>query len=197
MVPTRMKRAGDALTLDDVHTHRRRVQQGVDEVVVEQVHLVDVEDAAVGGGKQTRLETTLSVLERMLEVEGADESVLGRGDGEFDDPGRPGRDRERSLLRADAALVTQRMLVVGVAGEPAPVDHLDLRQDVGQGPDRGRLGRALVAAHQHAADARVDGVDQQGGLERLLTDDRGERKDVAGAPHTDFHWNEPHVEGLS
>ena len=36
----------------DVHpAHRRRVEQHVDQVIVQQVHLVDVEHPAVGAGQ--------------------------------------------------------------------------------------------------------------------------------------------------
>jgi hypothetical protein len=42
----------DPLPLDVRPAERRRVEQQVDEVVVQEVDLVDVEDAAVGGGEQ-------------------------------------------------------------------------------------------------------------------------------------------------
>ena len=46
----------DALALDDVDPERGRVEQDVRQVVVEEVDLVDVEDAAVRLGEQARLE---------------------------------------------------------------------------------------------------------------------------------------------
>ncbi len=45
-----------ALTLDHVDAHRRCVQQHVDKVIVEKVHLVHVEDVAVSLGEDARLE---------------------------------------------------------------------------------------------------------------------------------------------
>ena len=48
-------RHGDALPLDDVDAHRRRVEEHVAEVVVEEVDLVDVEDPAVRLGEQPGL----------------------------------------------------------------------------------------------------------------------------------------------
>ena len=42
--------------LDHVDAHRRRVQQHVDQVIVEEVDLVDVEDVAIRLGKHARLE---------------------------------------------------------------------------------------------------------------------------------------------
>ena len=46
----------DPVALDADRPHGGGVQQQVDEVVVEQVDLVDVQDAAVGAGEQARLE---------------------------------------------------------------------------------------------------------------------------------------------
>lgn len=43
---------GDALTFDGVNAHRSGIEQHVDKVVAKQVHFIDVEDAAVGIGKQ-------------------------------------------------------------------------------------------------------------------------------------------------
>src|SRR5713226_8022393 len=62
-------RHGDALALDRIHAHRRRVQQYVDDVVVEQVHLIDVEDVAVGLGEDARLKASRALLQRRFEVD--------------------------------------------------------------------------------------------------------------------------------
>jgi hypothetical protein len=95
----------DALALDGVHAHRSGVQQRVDQVVVEEVHLVHVQDAAVGGSHEPRLEPAFTVLERVLHVECADKPVLGRGDRELYHPRAPGRAGKLSLGRAHPALV--------------------------------------------------------------------------------------------
>ena len=47
---------------DHVDAGRRRVEQQIDQVIVEQVDLVDVEYAAVGRGEQPRAEALLSSL---------------------------------------------------------------------------------------------------------------------------------------
>ena len=66
--------------------------------------------------------------------------------------------------------------LVGIAAEAAVGDHLDLGQQRGQGAGRGGLGRAALAADQHAADLRIDGVQDQGALHALLADDGGKGK---------------------
>src|SRR5215208_6728857 len=47
---------GDALTFNHVHAHCRRVKQDVHNVIVEQVYLIDVEQAAVRARQDTRFE---------------------------------------------------------------------------------------------------------------------------------------------
>ena len=73
----------------------------------------------------------------------------------------------------------------GSGGQPnwQPDDDVLLGQQPGQGAHRRRLGGALLAADQHAADGRVDGVEHERLAHRLLADDGGEREDGA----TDLH----------
>ena len=52
----------------------------------------------------------------------------------------------------------------------------DVGQERGKGADRGALGRAFVAPDEHHAQARVDGVQEQGGLEQVLSDQGAERE---------------------
>ena len=77
----RRVRDGDALALDGVGPHRRRVEEDVDDVVVEQVDLVHVQDVPVGVGENSRLEFLLALLDGRLDVDGADDAVLRRVDG--------------------------------------------------------------------------------------------------------------------
>ena len=55
-------------------------------------------------------------------------------------------------------------------------DDVDFRQQEGQGAGGRALGRAALAADQHAADLGVDGVQDQRTLHALLADDGGEGK---------------------
>ena len=93
MVPTRMKRGrvaeADALALDHVDAHRRRVEQQVHHVVVEQVDLVHVEQAAIGRGQHARLEMALALLDGPLDVQRADHAVLGGADRQVHEAGAP------------------------------------------------------------------------------------------------------------
>ena len=164
----RRVRDRDPVALDGVAAHRGRVEEDVDEVVVEQVDLVDVEDAAVGLGEQTGLVGRLAVPERPAQVEGADDAVLGRTDGQLDEAGRAGRGR--ALVGAVGAV----LVAVGVAAEAAAVRDVLLGQHRGEGADGGRLGGALLAADEDAADLGRDRAQQQRRRQLVGTDERGE-----------------------
>ena len=90
----RRVRDRDALSLDDVHAERRRVEQDVRQVVVEEVDLVDVEDAAVRLGEQPRLQRPLALTQRPRDVDRARDAVLGRVQRQIDDSPPSPRDRK-------------------------------------------------------------------------------------------------------
>ena len=166
----------DPLALHHVDAHRRRIEQQIDHMIVEQVDLVDVEQAAIGRRQHARLEVALAVLDGLLDVEGADNAIFGRADRQIDEAGAAA-DRRQLLAgrQAVAAVVAQRIEAAGIAGERAIGHHLDLGQERGQGARRGGLGGAALAADQHPADGVADGVQDQGALHALLADDGGER----------------------
>ncbi len=95
-----------ALALDDVLAGRRNVEQHVDQMVLEQVHLVDVQKAAMRAREQARLERLHAVRERAFEIERADDAVLGRAERQVDHGhGRrlaPERDPRASRARHSA-----------------------------------------------------------------------------------------------
>src|SRR5205823_8173632 len=68
---------GEAVPLDAVDSEGGGVDEDVDEMVGQQVDLVDVEDTAVGGGQQPRPQPGAALEEGPLQVEGADDPVLG------------------------------------------------------------------------------------------------------------------------
>ncbi len=65
------------LPLDDVDPHGGGIQEHVHDVVVEEVHLVDVEDVAVRLGQHARLEAPRPGAQRSLDVDRAHDAVLG------------------------------------------------------------------------------------------------------------------------
>jgi hypothetical protein len=166
----------DPLPLDDVDSERRCVEQDVREVVVEEVDLVDVEDAPVRLGEETRLERPLPVLQGAGDVDAARDSVLGCVQRQVDDAATAADDRQL-VTRARTARGTRGLL--GVARERTVGDDGDLREELSEAANRGRLARAARPLDQDAADRGIERVEQKCLLEAPLLDDRGERE-VAG-----------------
>ena len=80
----------DALALHDVLRPWPRVQQQVHHVVVQQVDLVDIKQAAVGRGQHARLEMALAALDGLLDIQRADDAILGGADRQVDEAGAAG-----------------------------------------------------------------------------------------------------------
>jgi hypothetical protein len=98
----------EPLPLDHVLAGGGGVQQEVHKVVLQQVHLVDVEETAVRAGEQPRLERLDALGQRPLQVERADNAVLGGAQREIDDGDRRALALQRSVLPARPALSAER-----------------------------------------------------------------------------------------
>ena len=107
--------------------------------------------------------------QRALEVQRAEHPVLGGADGQLDQPHRPGLGRRRPPANGPSG--RERRRVARVAGEPVAGDHVDRRQHGGQRAHDRRLRRALLAAHQHAADLGRDRGEDQGQRHVVGADD--------------------------
>ncbi len=118
----------DALALDDVDAHRRRVEQQVNNVVIEQVDFVHIEHAAVGRSQDARLEVLLTRLDGLLDVERADDAIFSGADGQVDERRLANLGRQRVIVIAGMAVIAPlirplRVTVVAAAGQ-----HGDVRQ---------------------------------------------------------------------
>src|SRR5690606_13415995 len=107
----------DAVPLDRHLAGGGGVEQQVDEVVVEQVDLVDVQDAAVGASQEPGLELDGAGSERLLEVERAEHPVLRGPDRQLHQTDRTAHDR----TGAGEEVGRGRGRVVRVGGEPVAV----------------------------------------------------------------------------
>ena len=175
---------GDALPLHHVDPHGRGIQEHVHQMVVQQVHFIDIEDAAVGCGQQTRFEMLLAALDGALQVDGAEQPVLGGAE-------RQVHHRHGALAAgenlaggpAPAAVVAHQLDFVGVAVKRTARHHRHGRQQFRQPSGRGGLGRALLAADQDPGDEGIDGIENQGLFETLLPDQGGEGIDGTFGGH--------------
>ena len=176
--PGRMGK-GYAFALHHVDAHSSSIEEDVSHVVIEQVDLVDVEDAAVDRGKDTGIDRHRPLTDRPLHVDGAHHPIFGRPEREVDNADSP--PFHIQVLSA-GLLPGAGAADASVAGRIATVraapDHVDLGEDAGKRPDRGGLGRPFLAADEDAADSGVDSVENECTFHRLLADDGGEREDV-------------------
>ena len=164
-----------ALALDHVLARGGHVDQQVHEVVLEQVHLVDVEEATIRAREQSGLERLHALRQRALEVERADDAVFGGPEREVDH-----RDRHVVRLRLRAG-PEAGAVGTGIGGRAriarvTAADHGPHRRQQCRSAHRGGLAGAAVTEHEDAAHARVDGGDQDRLLHLVLADDRRKRK---------------------
>jgi len=133
-----------AVAFDPVDPARRRIEQHVDEVVVEEVHLVDVEDTAVRPGEQSGVELELAA-ERVRHGERPDDPLAGRPERERDERNRSfGRRRVGPL----AAVLAPAFGRVRRAAVRTVLDGILRRKEVRQRPDCRGLRRSLLALHE-------------------------------------------------
>ena len=188
----------DALALHVVHAQRGRVEQQVDQVVVEQVDLVHVEHPAVRGGQQPGLEGGRARGQHALDVQRTGQPVFGgahRELGQRDQAELRGR-------RVSVAVGTGRARRVGrrwIAGIRAAGDHRHRGQQRGQPADHGRLRGALLTPDQDPADGRRHRVEEQRQLQVRHPDDAGERISTVRRRHraSPSRVSSPDVEELN
>jgi len=146
-------------------------------MVIQQVDLVDVQYAPVGLGEQAGLERLNALGERLLDVDGATDAVLGGAEGQVDHGDLGGGDREAGVPTQHplADLRPHHLWVVRVGVEGVADDDADVREQVDEGAHGGGLARAPVAHDHHAADLGVDDVEQQAELHLVLPHDGRER----------------------
>ena len=135
-------RHGDALPLDCIDSERRRVEQQINQVIVEKVDLVDVENTPVCVGEQAGLECLDALAQRVSQVERAGNAILCRVQGQIN---QPSRSRRRSELLTGG--FQQRAALAGRAGfatERASVRDDDLGHQLGEPADCGGFRRAAA-----------------------------------------------------
>ena len=159
----RRMRKADALALDDVDAHRRAIEQQVHHVIVQQVDFVHVQQAAIGRRQHARLKVALALLNRALNIQRAHDAVLGRAHRQVHELGAAQRERQRLAARRSLAAIgaPRRPGYRGRSRKRAIGHDGDLRQQRGQRAGGGGLGRAALAADQHAADLRIDRIEDQ------------------------------------
>lgn len=139
-------------------------------MVLEQVYLVDVEEAAMRTGKKAGFESLFTGAQGTFQIERTDDAVFGCAQRQVDE-------WDRTL----ASFGRPAGIGAGVGGfgrtaVAAILYHRDGREQRGKSAGRGGLSGATVTEHHHPADGWIDRSDQESELHLVLTDDRREGK---------------------
>ena len=113
-----------------------------------------------------------AALDGLFDVQRTDDPVLGGADGQVNEAGAADGDGQ-NLAGGNpiAAFVAVSGWNIRIAAEVTVRYDVDLRQEEGQRARRGAFGGAALAAYQHPADLRMDGVQNQRAFHALLADD--------------------------
>src|SRR5690606_13635707 len=123
---------GDPLPLHDVDAERRRVEEDVGDVVVEEVHLIDVEDPAVHGGQDSGLDSLRPFPDGLLDVNCPDQTVLCYAERKVYHPNSPsGAFKGNTTGYLLRAMLAHLPFVLGIALERTALHHLYFRQESG------------------------------------------------------------------
>ena len=179
-------------TLDHVLAGGGRVEKQVDEMILQQVHFVDIQEAAMSAGQEAGLEGLFARRQRLLEVEGPNHAVFGRAQREIDDGhGRQHRFGVPTGLGAGATLVAARAVGLRVTPIATPRHHLHGGQEPSQRAHGRGLSGAAVAKDHDPTDRGIDGHQQQRQFHFILAYDGAERKNWSHAGSQGFvRW--PH-----
>ena len=114
----------DAVPLDSRATHRRRIQQQVDQMIMKQVHFVHIENPAASRGQQPGFVHHLADAQGLPQIERADHPIFSSTHWELDQLRWP-RVRHGMIM---GTVWARRIGVLGVATEAAVLDHGDAGQ---------------------------------------------------------------------
>ena len=67
----------NAFALNIIHAHSGGIEQDIDQVVAEQIHFVDVQQATMCCRQEARLKMLFTALQGTLDIQGPDDPVLG------------------------------------------------------------------------------------------------------------------------
>jgi hypothetical protein len=97
-------------------------------VVIEQIDLIYIENAAVGGGQNARFKVALTALDGLFDVERADHAVFCGAHGEIDKGSGTVFNGQLALLsQACAAVITEEIGASWVTAKRAPLHNLKAR----------------------------------------------------------------------
>jgi hypothetical protein len=161
----------NAFTFDDIAPARRRIQQHIDQMVLEKVNFVDVEESAVRFREQAGLERLHPFNESALDIKSAAHSIFCCAERQIDYRNRSARSAQSfTPSQSVRASVTQVGRSRRVATEEAALHFCDRRQKVGKRSHGSGLAGASVTHDDDAANVRIDCAQGQRKFHLLLSD---------------------------
>ena len=168
---------GDRAAPDGVTALGGRVQDGIDNIIREQVDLVNVEQVAVGLGQDAAADAQ-AFMDGGAFVDPADHILQAGVERQLHQPDPVGGDQRLAFGVLAGAVRADRIDAAGldIFGQAAVIAQgaFDLGKNIQQGADGGGLGGAARADQQDAAHGRIDQPEQERQFHLVLADNRQE-----------------------
>ena len=145
------------LSLYDVFSGSGYVQDGIRDMIREQVYFVYVEDSSIGPSHESRFEDSDTLFDGRGKIQPTQDHFLSCIQGQFRDT-HPSRSWPVPLTRQESHEVT---LSWGSHEYGHRTCDLDFREETGECPHSRGFGRPFFSTNQHPSDAGIDGVEYQ------------------------------------
>ena len=169
-------RKADTFSLDPVATVRENAQQQVGDLVVEEVNFIHVENPSVRLGEQSRLKHRFPLLHRLFHIHGTEQSIFRDVEGNLDEGGANNLGGKFRDAAVDRATVEFEGSIVPFFGFLRIAVTQGIREDFDGGekrvqrPRHNRFRRSPLPGDRHSTQSRIDGSEQQGQFNRILSD---------------------------
>src|SRR5260221_2177772 len=139
-------------------------------MIIQQVHFINVQDAAICRRQYARVEVSFTLLNRLFNVERPHYAIFGSAHGQFDNACLPRGDWQHFAASFSIpAFVAEQVGALRIAAKATVGYDLDFGQQCSQGARCRRFGSSTLAANEDATNAGVNRVQNQRTLHALLT----------------------------
>src|SRR5215475_13722315 len=116
----------DTFALDIIHAHGGGIEQDIDQVVAEQIHFVDIQQATMRCCQETRFEMFFTALQGTLDIQGPHDPVLSGPEWQLDEGCRASHMLPRGWVHR--TVWTDLRVICQGACKGAACDYRDIRQ---------------------------------------------------------------------
>ncbi len=144
-------------------------------MVIEQVHLIHIENTAVGCCQHSGFELLLTLLDSMFNIKCTYSPVLSSAYRQINDPHLPHCGFKLAILHLFKAVFTHLVFITGIASEHTPFYHFDLRQETCKRPHSRGFGSPFLPSYKDTTYLRIYSIQQQGFFHLFLPDNGSKR----------------------